>query len=255
MNYRFSHARLIYLSILALISGVLTACNKEQDDTPVPTKGVVNFRISNVVGAAPVQLGQLAYTNAAGNPWQVDMLKYYISNVTLVKSDSAAYNIGNYDLIDEEEPESKQFQSNTVPNGTYTSIRFLLGVDSARNNDLDQAGDLDPSYGMFWPWNTGYIFYKHEGYFQDSAGALQTLLFHYGTDQSLVSVELPINLVVKGDQKTVDIAFDLQSVYDTPNVIDFNIDNYHQSTFGNERSWIEAMKQNLSVAFRITAVN
>ncbi|MFM2134906.1 MAG: hypothetical protein RL021_306, partial [Bacteroidota bacterium] len=196
--------------VLSVVTGIFSACNKDQDDNPVPTNGVVRFQFSNVVGSAPVQLGQLIYTNAAGNLWQADLLKYYISNATLVRADSSGFNTQNYDLIDEELPESKSFQSNSIPNGTYTSLRFLVGVDSARNNDLDQAGDLDPSYGMFWPWNTGYIFYKHEGYFQDSAGALQPLLFHYGTDLSLVTVELPVNLTVKGDRKTIAIAFDLQ---------------------------------------------
>lgn len=244
-----------WLLFLSFFTSILAACTKNQDENPVPSNGVINFRFSNVVGTDPLQLGQLVYANAAGNLWQADLLKYYVSNVTLVRSDSSTHDLGNYDLIDEEVPESKSFQSTAVPNGTYTALRFLVGIDSARNNDLDQSGDLDPSYGMFWPWNTGYIFFKHEGYYQDSSGAIQPLLFHYGTDLSLVTVELPVNLTVRGNQKSIDIAFDLQSLYNSPNIIDFNVDNYHQSTFGSERSWIEAMKQNLSAAFRITAVN
>jgi hypothetical protein len=233
----------------ALVSG----CKDETVDPP-PSSGTITFKFRNTVGSAPVQLGQMVYNNAAGNSWQIDLLKYYVSNITLVKGDGTTHNIGNYDLIDEELPESKTIASSGVPNGTYNTLRFYLGVDSARNNNLDQSGDLDPSYGMFWPWNTGYIFFKHEGYYLDTAGSIQPLLFHYGTDLSLVTVELPVSITVNGGSKTVDLDFDLQSAYDSPNPIDFNVDNYHQSTFGAERSWIEAMKQNLATAFRITRV-
>jgi len=228
-------------------------CTKESDD-PIPTNGTIDFKVSNMVGNDTLRLGQLIYSNAAANPWQVDLLKYYVSNITLVQGDGTTHNVRNYDLIDEELPESKTIGAAGIPNGTYTAIRFFVGVDSARNNNLDQSGDLDPSYGMFWPWNTGYIFFKHEGYFQDSSGTLQPLLFHYGTDLSLVSVELPIQLTINGNHRTMELAFDLGAAYNSPNIIDFNVDNYHQSTFGSERTWIEAMKQNLSLAFRVTEI-
>ncbi|MFM2207816.1 MAG: hypothetical protein RL213_1791 [Bacteroidota bacterium] len=243
--------RLIVLSALAAI--LLPGCREEQDE-PVPTNGVVHFRITNMVGNDTLRLSQLSYTNAAGNTWQVDLLKYYVSNITLVKDNGTLHNLKNYDLVDEELPESKIIGGNEIPVGRYSSLRFYVGVDSTRNNSLDQSGDLDPSYGMFWPWNTGYIFFKHEGFYMDTTGALQALLFHYGTDLSLVSVEIPVELNITGGSKTVDIAFDLQSLYDSPNIIDFNVDNYHQSTFGSERSWIEAMKQNLAASFRVTSI-
>jgi hypothetical protein len=207
-----------------------------------------------MVGTDTLSLSQLSYTNAAGNVWQADLLKYYVSNITLVKENGTSHNLANYDLVDEELPDSRIIKGEGIPAGTYTSLRFYVGVDSTRNNSLDQSGDLDPGYGMFWPWNTGYIFFKHEGYYLDTSGALQPLLFHYGTDLSLVTVEIPLQLTITGGSKTVDIAFDMQSLYDSPNIIDFNVDNYHQSTFGSERSWIEAMKQNLAVSFRVTSI-
>jgi hypothetical protein len=44
-----------------------------------------------------------------------------------------------------------------------TGIRFLLGVDSARNVSGIQTGALDPARGMFWTWNSGYVMAKIEG--------------------------------------------------------------------------------------------
>jgi hypothetical protein len=58
-----------------------------------------------------------------------------------------------------------------VPEGDYTQVSFVLGVDSLRNTmRLDKrTGILDPTVGnnegagMYWGWNSGYIFFKMEG--------------------------------------------------------------------------------------------
>jgi hypothetical protein len=52
--------------------------------------------------------------------------------------------------------------------GNYTSVAFTIGVDSARcTADLSKrTGVLDPAKGgegMYWAWNSGYIFMKIEG--------------------------------------------------------------------------------------------
>ncbi len=246
---------LIYNLVLAgLLSCMLPGC---ENDTvyPLSTTSTLKINVSNTVNGTSLQLGQMAYTNVSGNNYQVDLLRYYLSNFSLVKSDSNYYNLRNYDLIDAENAESCKITGDNVPNGKYTYLCFYVGVDSTHNNSIDQTGDLDPLYGMFWPWNTGYIFFKHEGYYVDSLGSTNNLLFHYGTAPALVTVAIPVNIELSGSTCSIDLQFDLNSVYNTPTPIDFNVDNYHQSASGSERDWIETMKQNLSTAFTITAVH
>lgn len=230
---------------------LLNSC-KDDSETPLPSTGSINITIEHYTGNTPLQLGQLNAVNAAGNTYQVDLLKYYISNITFVRSDSSTYNLGNYDLIDADNPASMEISGTNIPNGNYIGVHFFVGVDSARNNSVDQSGDLDPSYGMFWPWNTGYIFFKHEGFYVDTAGAIQSLLFHYGTDVALATINLPIQLEIKGGAKALRLRFDLNELYGNPNIVDFNIDNYHQSDSGNDRNWIEALKQNFPQSFSIS---
>ena len=50
-----------------------------------------------------------------------------------------------------------------IPNGEYTKVNYTIGVDAARNTEGAQDGALDLVNGMFWSWNTGYIFMKMEG--------------------------------------------------------------------------------------------
>ena len=42
-------------------------------------------------------------------------------------------------------------------------ISFVVGVDSLANTGGVQGGDLDPMLGMFWTWNTGYVYARLEG--------------------------------------------------------------------------------------------
>ena len=105
------------------------------------------------------------------------MLKYYVSNFTLVKADGSETNFKNYQLLDASEPSSLTFALDSVLNGEYTSVKFLIGVDSSRNHTGVQDGALDPVHGMIWSWNTGYIFFKHEGNFKDSTGTTRPLIY------------------------------------------------------------------------------
>lgn len=59
-------------------------------------------------------------------------------------------------------------------------LQFTLGVDSALNCSGAQDGDLDPLKGMFWTWNSGYIFFKLEGYSPASTGSLGRIEHHIG---------------------------------------------------------------------------
>ncbi len=244
----------ILLSIPLIAFTLLINGCKDDTEDPLPSTGSIKMTVEHYTGSTPLLLGQLNATNAAGNTYQVDLLKYYLSNVSLIRSDSSLFNLGNYDLIDADNPSSQIVRGKDIPNGNYIGIRFFIGVDSARNNSIDQSGDLDPSYGMFWPWNTGYIFFKHEGFYTDTAGNIQSLLFHYGTDIALATVSLPLSLEINGTEKSLNLRFDLNALYADPNIIDFNIDNYHQSDSGNDRNWIEALKQNFPQAFSISVI-
>jgi hypothetical protein len=227
---------------------------KDDDNTPADT-GNVTFSIANEIGGQPIQLGQLIYTNAAGNQYRVDMMKYYLSNFTLIKDDSTEYAIGNHELVDITVPASCDIVANDIPNGTYTKVRFNLGIDSLYNHSGDQAGDLDPINGMIWSWNTGYIFFKHEGAYKDSLNQTQGLLFHYGTDKALSTVEITIHaLVINGNNKKVNLVFNLNALYAAPNQIDFNVNNVHQSTSPSDTQWILKMKQNFTQAFSFKSI-
>jgi hypothetical protein len=59
------------------------------------------------------------------------------------------------------------------------SLRFLLGVDSLQHEMGIIENGLSPVNGMYWAWQSGYIFVKWEGYIQNKK-EIQPFTFHLG---------------------------------------------------------------------------
>ncbi len=239
------------------LSTLIFSCKKDDNkttppvvtpaDTPDHAKVTISF--SNTVNGQPVALGPFNYTSAAGNSYSIDLLKYYISNFTLVKADGSERNFHVHELIDASKPASMSFTLDSVLNGDYTKVKFQLGVDSLHNHTGDQEGDLDPSNGMIWSWNTGYTFFKHEGFYKNTAGDTRQIVYHYGTDRSLVDYTIPISdMKVIGKDRKIHLKFDLHKAYSTPNDIDFNNDDIRMSDPA-DLFWMISMKENLADAF------
>ncbi|MBK8657703.1 MAG: hypothetical protein IPN22_02190 [Bacteroidetes bacterium] len=138
----------------------------------------LHFR--HTVKDSTLQLNNVTYTNALGQPYILTKFKYYIGRIYLKSAHGRDYQSEEYFLIDEEEEGSKVIRLQHVPPGEYTAIGFLLGVDSLHNCSGAQSGALDPLNGMFWNWNTGYIFMKLEGRSPASPAPAHLLEYHIG---------------------------------------------------------------------------
>ncbi|MES2726769.1 MAG: MbnP family protein [Bacteroidota bacterium] len=242
---------IIMISMLASV--FMTACTKEKETTtgdPLMTANI-NLSFNNTINGNAINMGQIAYKNTANNMYSVTTLKYYITNVSLVDENNKEWFAKNYNLIDLEQPSQNTFALTDVPKAKYKTIKFIVGVDSTRNTSGVQDGFLDPSYGMIWTWNTGYIFFKHEGNFTNSSSNTQALRFHLGTNAGRTFVEFPLPLVdVNGTTNKLTINFDLNKVYEgIGNNIDFNVDNDRQSVDAGDSFWIMNMRANLPRAF------
>lgn len=178
----------IILPIAGAIVLLLSSCDK---DEPSPynsqTKGELSIEFDNIVGAADLALNTGAYTNAAGESFNVTKLKYYVSNFILTNTDGTAYTVPQdscYFLIDESDENTHQ-PVLKIPEGEYKTISFVLGVDSLRSTKdvSERTGVLDPiSVGadMYWSWNSGYVFLKLEGTSPSSTEAGNIFMYHIG---------------------------------------------------------------------------
>jgi hypothetical protein len=166
--------KITYSLFFVLLSNLFfsAACKKAApatiNDSETTTMSV---EFDNIVGGQNLALNSGIYRNASGEEFSVSLLQYFVSNIQLRKTDGTYYTLeqdSSYFLIKEGDA-ANRFARFKVPPGDYNQLVFMLGVDSLRSTmDITKRiGALDPSgtheSGMYWGWNSGYIFFKMEG--------------------------------------------------------------------------------------------
>jgi hypothetical protein len=213
----FSHA------VLAAVACVcLSAVNPGQ-------KGTLTIQLNNYVGNELLKLDSGSYTNILRQTYTISEFKYYLGDIHLWALNGTAFVTNDYYLVDEENEASKKIVIHNVPANTYIGLSFILGVDSLHNCSGAQSGVLDPINGMFWSWNSGYIFLKIEGHAPASTSPGHIFEFHIGGYKppakcirgiSLSMRNRPLKIISGGNAK-VWLKADASKIFGLPNVIDF----------------------------------
>jgi len=160
------------MTILCLLT-ILVFGSAKKEDHLANAKELVNLTLQfdNVAGNKDLVLNSGDYTNSSGEVLNVSQLQYFVSNIRFTGPNGKVFTVkqeDSYFLIQEHEPATQTVKVK-VPPGEYNKVTFMLGVDSLRNTmAIDKRkGVLDPSSsmdnGMYWSWNSGYIFFKMEG--------------------------------------------------------------------------------------------
>lgn len=182
--------RILSLSIL-MAAFSFGSCKKDSAGFQPDTLAPLSVEFDNIAGEQNLQLNTGVYKNAAGETFSVNLLQYFVSNIKLTNTAGETYTVpqdSSYFLIKESDAATR-FANIEVPEGEYTKISFVLGVDSLRSTmDISKrTGVLDPSGGMeggmYWTWNSGYIFFKMEGSSPQvpaNVDANQKFRFHIG---------------------------------------------------------------------------
>ncbi|MGV3545760.1 MAG: MbnP family protein [Pedobacter sp.] len=167
------------LTIIIITSILFTACKKDNTTPDFDEQNLASLSVEfdNIVGGRTFTLNNTAvpYTNAAGEKFTISMVQYFISNIQVTTTAGKQYTVpqdSSYFLIKGADRASR-FAKIRVPEGDYSKLTFVLGVDSLRSTmPVDKrTGVLDPAMGggghggggMYWGWNSGYIFFKLEG--------------------------------------------------------------------------------------------
>ncbi|MDI9340496.1 MAG: hypothetical protein QM534_07985 [Sediminibacterium sp.] len=230
---------ILFLSVLSIAGFV--SCKKDNKDpepsnptspAPTPTTGNLTVQFTNMVDAQPLVFNT-GYKIMGGDSFKVTKLNYYITNIRITKTDNSVYSETNsYHLVEHSNPSSTSITLPNVPNGSYKSISFTLGVDSALNVSGAQQGDLSPTKGMFWSWNSGYIMFKLEGSSPASGASSKGLLYHVGgfSGANKTQREFAFNFGattanVNGTSTTpkVKVSTNVTELFRNPNTINFSV--------------------------------
>jgi len=110
---------------------------------------------------------------------QMEVLRFYITDIILYKEHKEVCKDANPRLIDLSEGSVNQPLPASCTSD-FNRISFELGIDSATNVRGVMGGDLDPTTGMYWTWQSGYINFKLEATLDDGNGLKQELQYHLG---------------------------------------------------------------------------
>jgi hypothetical protein len=109
----------------------------------------------------PFEMGK-TYT-AKEQTLAISAFKCYVSGFSLIYADGSSTTNKDYHLLDVERPGTFRFNVGGDPKKLLSKIIFSIGVDSLTSVSGAMPGDLDPTKGMFWAWQSGYINMKIEG--------------------------------------------------------------------------------------------
>jgi hypothetical protein len=202
--------------------------------------GKLIIDLNHFIGNQKLIFDTVLYKNELNQTYSVTNFKYYISNIRLKKQDGKEEFFPNYFLINEEDVTSKQIVLNNVSVGDYTSISFMIGVDSLHNCSGAQSGALDPANAMFWAWNSGYIFLKLEGKASASNSPGHIFEYHIGgykqPSNCIRTVALPLDKINITSHKvsTLSLKVDASEIIKSPVSIDFSklssVTDFHNAT-------------------------
>ena len=179
----------------------------------------VQVIIRNTFGKEPLQLNR-PYTTLSGDVVEFTRFAYYLSNLRLRSQDGTVWQEpDSYHLLEtaEDDPTAFTISLTGLPAGKYTEVSFAVGLDSVVNHGPNRKGVLNPDFGMFWEWESDYVFLKCEGYFQKTAQDRGAFVYHVAGDQTYRAVRLKLTpgalTVAAGQPKTLGITADARQLF------------------------------------------
>lgn len=149
------------------------------------------------------------YVTKNNDSIQITKLRFYLTNFVVQTEDKKNDSIFNSNyLIDAFNKETlKIILSNTNYN-KEDKLLLSIGVSEHLNTSGANSGDLDPSKGMFWSWQSGYINFKMEGKSPSCKTRKNKFQFHIGGYQkpfeTLRSLTFKLS-AIKNNELTINV--------------------------------------------------
>ncbi|MEI8201989.1 MAG: MbnP family protein [Bacteroidota bacterium] len=262
-----------FLYILFAFSFCLFSCKKDKvvfDET----KGHLRIVFSHKIDSDSLQRYSMLYQNAAGNNYEIDELKYFISEVKLY------FNHGNYVLItdnntihyvDLDFPNSMTWNvSDPIAPANFDSVSFIFGLDDAHN--ISNSFLNPPEVNMFWPeaLGGGYHFMQFNGKWRKPDSSIEAFNLHLGRGQlysgtstspdsiigfvnNCFSVSLPHASfsITKSTTTQINLLMNINNWFAQPHVYDFNF--WGGSIMQNQAA-MQTIKENGKNIFSVLSI-
>jgi hypothetical protein len=240
------------IAVVLLFIGLMTACTKDGGEQTLPGKLTLHFE--HRLDGAPVVFDQMIYKNQAENQYLVNEIQYFISDVTLHRSDGTSLVLDAWEDIhyidsDLENTRTYALSDDIVP-GTYESITFTFGINAEKNKSLMFVNP--PESLMFWPelLGGGYHYMKLNGKWLDTLGQVSPFNFHLGIGQIYISYPNIIDHYVQnyftvdpgcgdltitaGETREITLVMNVENWFQSPNI--YNHDDWGGDIMQNQEA-------------------
>lgn len=225
-----------FLTILSCL--LLCSCHKTDNSTTV---GSLCINFQTVVDGSPLAYDLLDYVNAAGNRYEVNEVKYFISRVQFHKSDGTVISVSNNNGIhyfDSDIPSTHNWLiTDELSKGKYDSISFVMGLDEQQN--VTGFFVNPPETNFAWPdiLGGGYHYMQINGRWVNTNDSIRPFNLHTGIGQlweggvptqyihNYFRVTLPLNSLEISAEKTstIQLSMNVNEWFRSPQVYDLNV--------------------------------
>lgn len=150
---------------------------------------------------------------SSNSEWvQFSGIKWYCSNLQVTFSDKTQWQYPKRHLL----LDFSEFETNkiTIPHASDISvieISFIIGIDSLTQSAGAIGDDLDPTNGMYWTWQSGYIHAKIEGNTNLSNHPKHEFVLHLGGYRHPFNAIRQVTFNARAHQKSLIIDADMSS--------------------------------------------
>lgn len=224
----------IKIALFVLAALIFTSCKKKDDTDNTPVTGKIAISFEHFINDQPAVVNDYSYTNAAGNVYSFFLVRYFISDVELYKSDGTTLKIDDWTdhfYVDTDIPHTLLWNVyDEISSGYFDSLSFRFGFSDAKNQSFMFVNQ--PESNMVWPEELGggYHYLQLEGKWIDPNGIKIGYAFHLGRGQHYDGSGNPIPPFIDNSFRVSlpNSAFSVKAGETTNIVLRMNIENWFE---------------------------
>jgi len=160
-----------FFGLFVVLALAIQYCNAQAD--------TIQLAFVPSFGESELKKGKAYFLKNSEDSIRVHTFRFYVSDVTLLKNGLTAHcQRERFHLLDIEGALSILVLADSLLD--FDQLQFKIGVDSLTNVSGAFGGDLDPTNGMYWAWQSGYINFKLEGVSNRCMTRNNQFQFHVG---------------------------------------------------------------------------
>jgi hypothetical protein len=240
--------------MLGLLAIGFTSCTEDDVVDPIVevNSASIDFSVNHTVGTQIFTAGT-AYSVGDNNQASFSRFAYLLGSFYLIAEDGSKVTIDSQYAHIEAHSGKTTFSLLDIPYGTYKSMGFSIGLDSAINHGNPNQYNTDHplssiNNSLHWGWVGGYIFTAIEG---KDVDADESIIFHLAGSNNKVDFELPTNFTHGAAGSSVALGYDIAEVFINPNSYSFTLDG--RSTHSVSDPVTTKLIENMADVFTLTS--